>query len=123
MQVTVVQPPDLTLCLPAERNSPRTARVAVGRLIEAPPTAEFLDDAVLLTQEVVAHAVHRGHACELCAWLRSPSSLRVQVCTEPGAAGEWDALRRDLIGALATRWGERTCAPRPQIWFELDVAS
>ena len=105
------------------------ARELIARLGPELPASQ-LDDARLLTSELVANAVEHGpgdDAVEVRVDL-APERLRVEVL-DGGPGFEWAPRRADagnergwglhFTDAVSSRWaverGERTC-----VWFELD---
>ena len=120
----------IRLRLPATLDAARLAR---GALVDLAIDSATVDDAVLLTSEVVTNVLlHAG----LAPWeefvlhaQRLESAVRVEVC-DPGRGFDLRApepVQRErggfglfLVDRLASRWGvhrsERTC-----VWFELDV--
>ncbi|WP_179817442.1 SpoIIE family protein phosphatase [Allostreptomyces psammosilenae] len=96
---------------------------------------QVVDDAVVLTSELVTNAVvHAGTAAEVVC-LRSPASVRVEVVdrhpervvparaltasdVDPDSEGGRGLM---LCQALAASWGVEYAADRKCIWFRLDL--
>ena len=112
--------------LPPDRGAPATARESV-RTACGPMFPHLIDDAVLLTSEVVTNAVKHG---------RAPVRLSVN-CDHRGIVVAVDdanpALPRTrktdrrrhsgrglvLVQRLAADWGVRRTATGKQVWFRL----
>ncbi|MEG3631152.1 SpoIIE family protein phosphatase [Streptomyces poriticola] len=140
--------------VPAERGSRSsviTARAAasfepVGRSVASARSfvrdtlqgwgyADIVDDAVVLTSELVTNAVvHAGTAADV-ACLRSDEGIRIEVADRyperevplQGSAVNMGSPDREggrglqLCAALATRWGVEYTATRKNVWFQLDL--
>ncbi|KUN78955.1 PAS domain S-box protein [Streptomyces bungoensis] len=112
-----------------------TARSFVRDTLQGWGFADIVDDAVVLTSELVTNAVvHAGtHADVLC--LRSEDAVRVEVSDRyperevplqgsPAAMGSPDregGRGLQLCAALATRWGVDYTPTHKNVWFELDL--
>lgn len=117
--------------LVASPTGPRRARVHVRSILAGALTGEALDDAVLLTSEVVTNAiVHAGltaaHVIDLDVGANG-DRLWVSV-SDPGPCFVPDPPVRppvapggrglNLLALLADRWGVRP-GPPCVVWFEL----
>ena len=117
------------LRLPAELTSGHAARQFLRETFEDWRTQRLLDDAALLTTELVNNAVvHAASALLLRVGLTS-RGLRVEV-TDTGAG----ALRRAhpeltddsgrglfIVDAIARSWGTSAGLDGKSVWFELDA--
>lgn len=98
--------------------------------------ADIVDDAVVLTSELVTNAVvHAGTRAEVLC-LRAEGGVRVEVADRyperelplqhPGERPYADPDRENgrglmLCAALATRWGVEYTATHKHVWFRLDL--
>ncbi|MFE1878065.1 SpoIIE family protein phosphatase [Streptomyces sp. NPDC059496] len=98
--------------------------------------ADIVDDAVVLTSELVTNAVvHAGTRAEVLC-LRADGGVRVEVADRyperelplqhPGERPYADPDRENgrglmLCAALATRWGVEYTATHKHVWFRLDL--
>ncbi|MBW5485910.1 SpoIIE family protein phosphatase [Streptomyces bambusae] len=98
--------------------------------------ADVVDDAVVLTSELVTNAVvHAGTRAEVLC-LRAEDGVRVEVADRyperelpvqhPAERPYGDPDRENgrglmLCAALATRWGVEYTATHKQVWFRLDL--
>ena len=127
------------LCLPVLRSFPLApaAFVEARRFVKeaAAPTAprQVLDDAMLLTSELVTNAVgHAGRSSddpiELTVFVDS-DVLRVSVRDRgPGfdprqvrARSEEGGWGLDLVERLSSRWGVGRHPDGSEVWFEIDL--
>ncbi|MEV4944638.1 SpoIIE family protein phosphatase [Streptomyces sp. NPDC053755] len=111
-----------------------TARAFVRDTLQGWGYAEVVDDAVVLTSELVTNAViHAGTAADVLC-LRSEDGVRVEVADRypereiPVQSGRSVAHpdRENgrgllLCAALATRWGVEYTPTRKNVWFQLDL--
>lgn len=112
-----------------------TARGFVRDTLQGWGLADIVDDAVVLTSELVTNAVvHAGTAAEVLC-LRDEDGVRVEVVdryperelpvqeTNPQPAGPDREGGRGLLlcAALATRWGVDYTASDKRVWFRLDL--
>ncbi|MFI1962524.1 SpoIIE family protein phosphatase [Streptomyces pathocidini] len=113
-----------------------SARAFVRDTLQGWGLADIIDDAVVLTSELVTNAVvHAGTAAEVLC-LRSDRGVRVEVADRyperelplqstgrhtphPDREGGRGLL---LCGALASRWGVEYTSTHKQVWFQLDLA-
>ncbi|UNO43785.1 SpoIIE family protein phosphatase [Streptomyces sp. MST-110588] len=111
------------------------ARAFVRDTLQGWGHSDIVDDAVVLTSELVTNAVvHAGTAAEVLC-LRTDSGVRIEVgdrypereiplqssahaVAHPDREGGRGLL---LCGALATRWGVEYTAARKHVWFQLDL--
>ncbi|MEU9121601.1 SpoIIE family protein phosphatase [Streptomyces sp. NPDC048506] len=112
-----------------------TARAFVRDTLQGWGCADIVDDAVVLTSELVTNAVvHAGTAADVLC-LRSDGGVRISVAdrypereiplqhagqamAHPDREGGRGLL---LCGALATRWGVEYTAAQKHVWFQLDL--
>jgi len=112
-----------------------TARAFVRDTLQGWGCADIVDDAVVLTSELVTNAVvHAGTAADVLC-LRNDAGVRVsvadrypereiplqnagQIVVHPDREGGRGLL---LCGALATRWGVEYTAAQKHVWFQLDL--
>ncbi|MGW7433669.1 SpoIIE family protein phosphatase [Streptomyces sp. NPDC054861] len=111
-----------------------TARAFVRDTLQGWGYAEVVDDAVVLTSELVTNAVvHAGTAADVLC-LRSEDGVRVEVADryperEIPVQGGRTVAHPDrengrgllLCAALATRWGVEYTPTRKNVWFQLDL--
>ncbi|MFD7609754.1 SpoIIE family protein phosphatase [Streptomyces sp. NPDC059828] len=112
-----------------------TARAFVRDTLQGWGYTEVVDDAVVLTSELVTNAViHAGTAADVLC-LRTPDGVRVEVGDRypereiPIQGGGRAVAHPDrengrgllLCAALATRWGVEYSASSKQVWFQLDL--
>ncbi|WP_062650900.1 SpoIIE family protein phosphatase [Streptomyces maremycinicus] len=112
-----------------------TARAFVRDTLQGWGFADIIDDAVVLTSELVTNAVvHAGtHADVLC--LRSADGVRVEVSDRypereiplQGSLATMGSPDREggrglqLCAAIAGRWGVEYTPTHKQVWFQLDL--
>ncbi|MCW7989876.1 SpoIIE family protein phosphatase [Streptomyces libani] len=112
-----------------------TARAFVRDTLQGWGCADIVDDAVVLTSELVTNAVvHAGTAADVLC-LRNDGGVRIsvadrypereiplqnagQVVVHPDREGGRGLL---LCGALAARWGVEYTAAQKHVWFQLDL--
>lgn len=97
--------------------------------------ADVIDDAVVLTSELVTNAVvHAGTAADVIC-LREDSGIRVEVVDrhperelplqesshQPGSPDREGGRGLLLCAALASRWGVEYTASDKRVWFRLDM--
>lgn len=112
------------------------ARAFVRDTLQGWGFADIIDDAVVLTSELVTNAVvHAGTRAEVLC-LRTEDGVRVEVADRyperelplhlPGERPYADPDRENgrglmLCAALATRWGVEYTAAHKHVWFRLDM--
>ncbi|MGW1776378.1 SpoIIE family protein phosphatase [Streptomyces sp. NPDC002104] len=112
------------------------ARAFVRDTLQGWGFADIVDDAVVLTSELVTNAVvHAGTRAEVLC-LRTEDGVRVEVADRyperelplqhPGDRPYADPDRENgrglmLCAALATRWGVEYTAAHKHVWFRLDM--
>ncbi|AQT74716.1 SpoIIE family protein phosphatase [Streptomyces sp. fd1-xmd] len=112
------------------------ARAFVRDTLQGWGFADIVDDAVVLTSELVTNAVvHAGTRAEVLC-LRTEDGVRVEVADRyperglplrhPGERPYADPDRENgrglmLCAALATRWGVEYTATHKHVWFRLDL--
>ncbi|MCP3818635.1 SpoIIE family protein phosphatase [Streptomyces sp. A3M-1-3] len=112
-----------------------TARAFVRDTLQGWGFADVVDDAVVLTSELVTNAVvHAGtNADVLC--LRTEDGVRVEVAdrypereiplhnpAHPFGSPDQEGGRGLLLcAAMATRWGVEYAPTHKQVWFQLDL--
>ncbi|PRH78114.1 PAS domain S-box protein [Streptomyces solincola] len=112
-----------------------TARAFVRDTLQGWGHTDVVDDAVVLTSELVTNAViHAGTSADVLC-LRSDTGVRVEVADryperEVPLQGSGPALADPdrengrglmLCAALATRWGVDYSPTRKHVWFQLDL--
>jgi anti-sigma regulatory factor (Ser/Thr protein kinase) len=120
-----------TVTLPASREAASLARRRLHEHAATRLTTEALDDALILTSELVTNAVLHG-APEITLSIRfEPAAMTVMVAdagpelppstvptTGPDSVGGRGLM---IVDAIATRWGitARTTGRGKIVWFEL----
>ena len=108
----------------------RTARDAVREALRSWGLAVLVDDAVLLTSELVTNAVlHAGSAPVLTLDLVAPDAVRLQVCddspalprTHHYAATSTTGRGMRLLESLSREWGIQRTDDGKRVWAVLDV--
>ncbi|MDF3292299.1 SpoIIE family protein phosphatase [Streptomyces sp. RB6PN23] len=111
-----------------------TARAFVRDTLQGWGFSDVVDDAVVLTSELVTNAVvHAGTAADVLC-LRYPASVRIEVAdhyperevplhegdrvSHPDREGGRGLI---LCSALASRWGVEYAPTHKQVWFQLDL--
>nr|WP_234430525.1 SpoIIE family protein phosphatase [Streptomyces sp. NRRL F-4489] len=112
-----------------------TARAFVRDTLQGWGHSDIVDDAVVLTSELVTNAVvHAGTAADVLC-LRTDGGVRISVAdrypereiplqntgqamVHPDREGGRGLL---LCGALASRWGVEYTTDRKRVWFHLDL--
>ncbi|WP_228984359.1 SpoIIE family protein phosphatase [Streptomyces sp. DH12] len=112
-----------------------TARAFVRDTLQGWGYSDVVDDAVVLTSELVTNAViHAGTAADVLC-LRTEQGVRVEVAdryperevplqgsSEPVAALDRENGRGLLLcAALSSRWGVEYSSTRKRVWFQLDL--
>ncbi|MFC5154692.1 SpoIIE family protein phosphatase [Streptomyces amakusaensis] len=112
-----------------------TARAFVRDTLQGWGYSEVVDDAVVLTSELVTNAViHAGTAADVLC-LRSADSVRVEVGDRyperevpiQATGHTFASLDSEngrglmLCSALASRWGVEYTPTHKQVWFQLDL--
>lgn len=112
-----------------------TARSFVRDTLQGWGFADIVDDAVVLTSELVTNAVvHAGTAADVLC-LRSDDGVRIEVADHypereiplQGAAISMSSPDREggrglqLCAALASRWGVDYTPTQKLVWFQLDL--
>ncbi|MER5766471.1 SpoIIE family protein phosphatase [Streptomyces sp. NPDC001985] len=112
-----------------------TARAFVRDTLQGWGYSEVVDDAVVLTSELVTNAViHAGTSADVLC-LRAADSVRVEVGDRyperevplQAAGQSFAALDSEngrgllLCSALASRWGVEYTPTHKQVWFQLDL--
>ncbi|MEU6484049.1 SpoIIE family protein phosphatase [Streptomyces sp. NPDC046887] len=112
-----------------------TARAFVRDTLQGWGHTDVVDDAVVLTSELVTNAViHAGTSADVLC-LRTEHSVRVEVADRyperevplqgsgPAVADPDQENGRGLMlcAALATRWGVDYSPTRKHVWFQLDL--
>lgn len=93
-------------------------------------SAEFSDDAQLLTSELVTNAVmYAPNGCRLTAWFANAGrALRVEVADTsvegplvrpPGGPVQMGGRGLQLVAARSTKWGVQANPRGKSVWFEL----
>ncbi|MEU6369275.1 SpoIIE family protein phosphatase [Streptomyces sp. NPDC046931] len=112
-----------------------TARSFVRDTLQGWGFADIVDDAVVLTSELVTNAVvHAGTAAEVLC-LRSDDNVRIEVAdrypereiplqssaVNMGSPDREGGRGLQLCAALANRWGVEYTSTHKQVWFRLDL--
>ncbi|WP_320773460.1 SpoIIE family protein phosphatase [Streptomyces sp. CRN 30] len=112
-----------------------TARSFVRDTLQGWGFADIVDDAVVLTSELVTNAVvHAGTAADVLC-LRIEDGVRVEVAdrypereialqsapVNMGSPDREGGRGLQLCAALATRWGVEYTPTHKQVWFQLDL--
>ncbi|KUF13191.1 PAS domain S-box protein [Streptomyces silvensis] len=112
-----------------------TARSFVRDTLQGWGFTDVVDDAVVLTSELVTNAVvHAGTAADVLC-LRTEDAVRIEVSdrypereiplqSSPATMGSPDregGRGLQLCAALATRWGVDYTPTHKQVWFQLDL--
>ncbi|MBT2394104.1 SpoIIE family protein phosphatase [Streptomyces maoxianensis] len=112
-----------------------TARAFVRDTLQGWGYSDVVDDAVVLTSELVTNAVvHAGTAADVLC-LRTDEGVRVEVADRypereipiQGTGRSLGSLDREngrgllLCAALASRWGVEYSPTYKQVWFQLDL--
>jgi PAS domain S-box-containing protein len=112
-----------------------TARAFVRDTLQGWGYSDVVDDAVVLTSELVTNAVvHAGTSADVLC-LRTEDGVRVEVADRyperevplqgtgqsPGNPDRENGRGLLLCAALASRWGVDYSPTRKQVWFQLDL--
>ncbi|MFE0102720.1 SpoIIE family protein phosphatase [Streptomyces sp. NPDC059009] len=112
-----------------------TARSFVRDTLQGWGFTDVVDDAVVLTSELVTNAVvHAGTAADVLC-LRSEDAVRIEVSdrypereiplqqssVNMGSPDREGGRGLQLCAALATRWGVDYTPTHKQVWFQLDL--
>ncbi|MFD0418516.1 SpoIIE family protein phosphatase [Streptomyces sp. NPDC127108] len=112
-----------------------TARSFVRDTLQGWGFSDIVDDAVVLTSELVTNAVvHAGTAADVLC-LRTEDAVRIEVSdhypereiplqNSPATMGSPDregGRGLQLCAALATRWGVDYTSTHKQVWFQLNL--
>ncbi|MFE0177399.1 SpoIIE family protein phosphatase [Streptomyces sp. NPDC059002] len=112
-----------------------TARSFVRDTLQGWGFTDIVDDAVVLTSELVTNAVvHAGTAADVLC-LRSDDAVRIEVSdrypereiplqqssVNMGSPDREGGRGLQLCAALATRWGVDYTPTHKQVWFQLDL--
>ncbi|MEN3585188.1 SpoIIE family protein phosphatase [Streptomyces sp. ZYX-F-203] len=111
------------------------ARSFVRESLQGWGFADLVDDAVVLTSELVTNAVvHAGTSAEVVC-LRGDEGVRIEVAdryperelpvrglaAHPGGPDREGGRGLQLCAALADRWGVEYTATHKKVWFQLDL--
>ncbi|MGI5378664.1 SpoIIE family protein phosphatase [Streptomyces sp. CA-251387] len=112
-----------------------SARSFVRDTLQGWGFADIVDDAVVLTSELVTNAVvHAGTSADVLC-LRSEDGVRIEVAdrypereiplqgspVNMGSPDREGGRGLQLCAALATRWGVEYTPTHKQVWFQLDL--
>ncbi|MDI3386436.1 SpoIIE family protein phosphatase [Streptomyces sp. B-S-A8] len=112
-----------------------SARTFVRDTLQGWGHAEIVDDAVVLTSELVTNAVvHAGTTADVLC-LRSEDAVRIEVADRYpereiplqqsahtiGSPDREGGRGLQLCAALAARWGVEYTSTHKQVWFQLDL--
>lgn len=116
--------------LPPDAGAQRAARQLVRSLLEGRADGEIIDDAELVTAELVANAVrHAGTPIEILAG-PLPGRLRVEVADRavgaaprvmPPSLTAESGRGLQLVEALTDGWGYEVRDATKTVWFEIDL--
>lgn len=124
-----------TATFEAVGRSVATARAFVRDTLQGWGFSDIVDDAVVLTSELVTNAVvHAGTAADVLC-LRTEAGVRIEVADRyperdvPLQSSAAQAANPDreggrglmLCGALATSWGVEYSSTHKTVWFQLDL--
>lgn len=120
----------LNMILGNDHRAPSEGRQAVTAFLQEEHLAHLVDDAALLTSELVTNAVrHAEGQIVLRAYVRD-GYLRLEVCD---GAAEHAPLRRvahpddergrgmELVDTMAAEWGWQTRGEGKVVWLDLPV--
>jgi anti-sigma regulatory factor (Ser/Thr protein kinase) len=127
-----------TIAIPGRGEQVRVARAFVAGVLRelAAPDAAVLDNATLLTSELVTNAIRHSRSGESggsvgLVVLAVTGGIRVEV-TDSGSAGGSPVVQDDiytcdghglfLVEAVADRWGYRTAGAGTTVWFGLGLS-
>jgi anti-sigma regulatory factor (Ser/Thr protein kinase) len=127
-----------TIAIPGRGEQVRVARAFVAGVLRelAAPDAAVLDNATLLTSELVTNAIRHSRSGESggsvgLVVLAVTGGIRVEV-TDSGSAGGSPVVQDDiytcdghglfLVEAVADRWGYRTTGAGTTVWFGLGLS-
>lgn len=112
-----------------------TARSFVRDTLQGWGFADIVDDAVVLTSELVTNAVvHAGTSADVLC-LRADDGVRIEVADRypereiplqgsrinMGSPDREGGRGLQLCAAMATRWGVEYTSTHKQVWFQLDL--
>ena len=110
---------------PATPLTPSRARGFVANMLQRWQCHDVVDDANLLTSEVVSDAVRQAPS-EVAVHVEADDEVvRVEVSDDPGLIFDTDEAAferrtgRRVVRNLATRWGSDLDRHRTTTWFEL----
>jgi hypothetical protein len=118
--------PDLALSLMLDPYAPRAARYHVAQVDR--PSPDLRDAVMLLTSELVTHAVQNCHTdgatIDLRAWMPA-DVVRVELRApreglELASDGEERDYSQMLLEELADRWAIDDAGQDACMWFEID---
>ncbi|MDX2780189.1 GAF domain-containing protein, partial [Streptomyces caniscabiei] len=119
----------------AVSRSVATARSFVRDTLQGWGFADIVDDAVVLTSELVTNAViHAGTSADVLC-LRADDGVRIEVADRypereiplqgshinMGSPDREGGRGLQLCAAMATRWGVEYTSTHKQVWFQLDL--
>ncbi|WP_215449297.1 SpoIIE family protein phosphatase [Streptomyces sp. ATCC 21386] len=119
----------------AVSRSVATARSFVRDTLQGWGFADIVDDAVVLTSELVTNAVvHAGTSADVLC-LRAEDGVRIEVADRypereiplqgshinMGSPDREGGRGLQLCAAMATRWGVEYTSTHKQVWFQLDL--
>ena len=121
--------PSDRLCLPNQLTSPRAARAFVRETLGRWDIPHLIDDAILLTSELVANAVlHADSPLELRLAIRG-DFLRVEVIDarpdglmrRSASADATSGRGLSMVNTVAVLWGSDPAAGGKSVWFDLPI--
>lgn len=117
------QRPDLTVTMPLDPHTPRSARHCVAQVDH--PSPDLRDAVMLLCSELVTQAVERsaGESIEVRVWMPE-DVVRVELLGSPHSLSKTHREHSDystlLLEQLADRWELETGEECARVWFEID---
>ena len=115
--------PDLSVVMPLDPHTPRSARHAVAQVDH--PSPDLRDAVMLLCSEIVTQAVERstGESIEVRVWMPE-DVVRVEMIGSPHSLSKAHREHGDyaslLLDQLADRWEHAVDEDCGRVWFEID---
>jgi hypothetical protein len=115
--------PDLTVVMPLDPHTPRSARHVVAQVDH--PSPDLRDAVMLLCSEIVTQAVERseGESVEVRVWMPD-DVVRVELLGSPHSLSKTHRDHSDysalLLDQLSDRWEFETGEDFARVWFEID---
>ena len=115
--------PDLTVVMPLDPHTPRSARHCVAQVDN--PSPDLRDAIMLLCSELVTQAVERapGETIELRAWMPK-DVVRIELIASPHALSKVHHDHSDwslrMLEQMTDRWQHEIGEEDARVWFEID---